>query len=86
MNTKLAALLTTAITSGLISAQAAKAADGNASGKTAQESGDKNGCESKDKNSCHGKDMKKKKSAKSDKNSCKNGCGEAKDSSDATGK
>lgn len=93
MNNKMAAILTTAITTGLLAAQAARAEDsaGQKQGNQAEsgkngcggkdkngcEGKEKNGCEGKDKNSCKGKDGKKKE--KSEKNSCKNGCGESKD-------
>lgn len=85
MNNKLSALLTTAIVSGLIAAQAAKAEDSSTKASGDQMAAEKNNCKSMksdDKNSCQGmkKDTKKKK--KTDKNSCKNGCGEAKDKKD----
>lgn len=90
MNTKLSALLTTAIVTGLLATQVAKAEDSapksndhmaaEKNGCKGMKDDDKNSCKSMkadDKNSCKGtKDAKKKK--KADKNSCKNGCGEAK--------
>lgn len=82
MNNKLSALLTTAIVTGLLATQVAKAEDTNPKGSGDQMAAEKNSCKGQkaaDKNSCKGqKDMKKK---KKDKNSCKNGCGEAKDKS-----
>lgn len=81
MNNKLSALLTTAIVTGLLATQVAKAEDATAQKSGDQINAEKNSCKgmkTDDKNSCKGmKDKKKKK--KSDKNSCKNGCGEAKD-------
>lgn len=85
MNNKLSALLTTAIVTGLLATQVAKAEEATTN-KTSgdQMAAEKNSCKgmkADDKNSCKGmkKDAKKKK--KMDKNSCKNGCGEAKDKS-----
>lgn len=81
MNTKLSALLTTAIVTGLLATQAAKADDTGAQKTGDQMAAEKNGCKGQkatDKNTCKGtKDKMTKK--KSDKNSCKNGCGEAKE-------
>lgn len=85
MNNKLSALLTTAIVTGLLATQAAKAEDTGTQKAGDQMAAEKNSCKGQkatDKNSCKGqKDMKKK---KKDKNSCKNGCGEAKDKKDDT--
>ena len=79
MNNKLSALLTTAIVSGLLATQVAKAEEASTQNTGDQVTAEKNSCKGQsasDKNSCKGqKDMKKK---KKDKNSCKNGCGEAK--------
>ena len=82
MNTKLSALLTTAIVTGLLSTPIVKADETATQGSADQVSGEKNGCKgmkSDDKNSCKGAKEKKKKKKKADKNSCKNGCGEAKE-------
>jgi hypothetical protein len=76
MNSKLSALLTTAIVTGFMAAQVAKAED-KAPKADDQVKAEKNSCkgEAHDKNSCKGA---KKGGKKHDKNSCKNGCGEAK--------
>lgn len=76
MNSKLTGLLTSAIVTGLMAAQIAKAEEPTA--KTGDAAAvEKNGCKgekSGEKNSCKGmKDSKKK---KKEKNSCKNSCGE----------
>lgn len=77
MNNKLSTLLTTAIVTGFLAGQVAKAEDAAAQNSGDKVTAEKNTCKG-EKNSCKGHtDSKKKK--KSDKNSCKNGCGEAKD-------
>lgn len=85
MNKTFSALLTSAIMTGLIAAQTAKAEESTTQKPAGdQMSAEKNGCKGQkadDKNSCKGHaDMKKKK--KVDKNSCKNGCGESKEKKD----
>ena len=83
MNSKLPMLLTTALVTGLLAAQVAKAEDTHTKNTGDKMSAEKNGCKGmkkEHKNSCKGK--KKEHLKKDDKNSCKNGCGEAKDSND----
>lgn len=82
MNKTLSTLLTSAILTGLMAAQTSHAEDKNQVSSTGdQMTAEKNGCKgqnSADKNSCKGTADMKKKKKKGDKNSCKNGCGEAK--------
>lgn len=79
MSNKLNTLLTGAIISGLLAVNTAKAEGTSTPKSNDQMSAEKNGCQNKtapEKNGCKQEDAKKK---KKDKNSCKNGCGEAKD-------
>ena len=79
MNNKLSALLSTAIVSGLLAAQVAKAEDASAPKSNEAVAAEKNNCKGHkgaEKNNCKAMKAEKK---KGDKNSCKNGCGEAKD-------
>ncbi len=80
MNNKLSALLTTAIVTGFLAGQVAKAEDAAAQNSGEKVTAEKNTCKG-EKNTCKGHSDSKKK--KSDKNSCKNGCGEAKDKESA---
>ncbi|MGZ3745034.1 MAG: hypothetical protein ACXVB1_15005 [Pseudobdellovibrionaceae bacterium] len=90
MNNKLTAFLTTAIVTGLLASNTVKAEDTTASqGSGDQVTSEKNNCKGMsagDKNSCKGMKDKKKKLKKAGKNSCKNGCGEAKEKKDETPK
>lgn len=89
MSKKLSALLTSTIVTGLLSSGALKAQDADSKTMSNDEmSSGKNGCKgmsASDKNSCKGKkkedELLKKKKKMKDKNSCKNGCGEAKNKS-----
>lgn len=77
MNQKKTSLITAAIVMGLIGAQQAHADQHQTADSKDMPVTEKNSCKghkADDKNGCGGKMQKK----KEDKNSCKNGCGEAK--------
>lgn len=80
MKSQFSVFLTTAIVSTLFFAQQSQAQSQSPDSKSPEMSSGKNGCKSHaapEKNSCKGKLDQKKKKKKGDKNSCKNGCGEA---------
>jgi uncharacterized membrane protein len=83
MNNKLSALLTTAIVSGLLASQSAKAeesANTKAAGdKTVAEKNTCKGEKGEGKNGCNQASKENHKKKQKDKNSCKNGCAESKE-------